>query len=94
MEQLSSYFPYKINYETLVDTNDQDTLNNGQYVLKEGFVEELDREIIGAIFPIKGENGLIGFIYIYVPLAAIQDVFRESIPILIVIGTCFSSSFS
>lgn len=89
LDQLSSYFPYKINYETLVDTDDQRTLENGKYVLKEGFVEELDREIIGAIFPIKGEYGLIGFIYIYVPLAAIQDVFQESIPILVVIGTLF-----
>lgn len=89
LDQLSSYFPYKINYETLVDANDQRTLDKGQYVLKEGFVEEFDREIVGAIFPIKGENGLIGFIYIYVPLAAIQDVFQESIPILIVIGALF-----
>lgn len=89
LDELSSYFPYKIDYATLVDAKDRDTLDNGQYVLKEGFVEEFDREIIGAIFPIKGEQGLIGFIYIYVPLAAIQDVFRQSIPILIVFGTLF-----
>ena len=64
-------------------------MENGSYVMKEGFVKELDREILGAIFPIKGENGLIGFIYIYVPLAAIQDVFRGSIPILVIVGTSF-----
>src|SRR5699024_1528532 len=56
---------------------------------KEGFVEELNREILGAIFPIKGEQGLIGFIYIYVPLAAVQDVFHGSIPILLIVGTVF-----
>ncbi|MCZ2257855.1 sensor histidine kinase [Sporosarcina sp. G11-34] len=89
LEQLSSYFPYKINMETLIAANDRADLENGQYIMKEGFVEELDREILGAIFPIKGEQGLIGFIYIYVPLAAIQDVFKESIPILIVVGTLF-----
>lgn len=89
LDQLSSYFPYKINYETLVDAEDRADLDAGKHVLKEGFVEELDREIIGAIFPIKGEDKLIGFIYIYVPLAAIQDVFRESIPILMIIGTLF-----
>ncbi len=77
LEDLSSHFPYKINYETLVDATDRLILENGSYVIKEGFVEELDREILGAIFPIKSENGLIGFIYIYVPLAAIQDVFGE-----------------
>ena len=89
LEQLSSYFPYKINMETLIAPNDRADLENGQYIMKEGFVEELDREILGAIFPIKGEQGLIGFIYIYVPLAAVQDVFKESIPILITVGTLF-----
>ncbi|MBO1912756.1 hypothetical protein J4G37_49135, partial [Microvirga sp. 3-52] len=89
LDDLSSYFPYKINYETLVDPQDQASLENGKYVLKEGFVEEFDREIIGAIFPIKGEDSLLGFIYIYVPLAAIQDVFRDSIPVLLVTGTLF-----
>ncbi len=89
LEELSSYFPYKVNYETLVDAKDHADLAKGKYVVKEGFVEELDREIIGAIFPIKGEQGLIGFIYIYVPLAAIQDVFHDSIPLLLIIGTLF-----
>jgi signal transduction histidine kinase len=89
LEELSSYFPYKINYETLVNPHDQSELEQGKYVMKEGFVEEFNREILGAIFPIKGENGLIGFIYIYVPLTAIQDVFRGSIPILLIVGTLF-----
>ncbi|MFD1204792.1 MULTISPECIES: HAMP domain-containing sensor histidine kinase [Sporosarcina] len=89
LDDLSSYFPYKINYENLVDEDDKSILETGSYVMKEGYVQELDREILGAIFPIKGENGLIGFIYIYVPLAAIQDVFRESIPLLVIVGTLF-----
>ncbi|MFJ7934685.1 sensor histidine kinase [Sporosarcina sp. NPDC096371] len=89
LEELTTSFPYKINYETLVDADDKLILEQGSYVLKEGFVEELDREIIGAIFPIKSEDKLLGFIYIYVPLAAIQDVFRESIPLLIAVGVLF-----
>lgn len=89
LEDLTSYFPYKLNYENLVGNADRESLNKGAYIMKKGYVEELDREILGAIFPIKGETGLIGFIYIYVPLAAIQDVFRESIPILIAVGTLF-----
>lgn len=89
LDDLSSYFPYKVNYEDLVNQADNEQLEKGSYVLKEGYVEELDREIIGAIFPIKGESGLIGFIYIYLPLAAIQDVFKESIPVLLIVGTLF-----
>lgn len=89
LKDLTSYFPYEVNYETLVDANDMAELEKGAYVLKEGFVKELNHEILGAIFPIKGENGLIGFIYIYVPLAAVQDVFRGSIPILLIVGCLF-----
>lgn len=89
LEDLTSYFPYEVNYETLVDANDMAELDKGAYVLKEGFVKELNHEILGAIFPIKGEEGLIGFIYIYVPLAAVQDVFRGSIPLLLIVGSIF-----
>ena len=89
LDDLSSYFPYKVNYESLINQRDLTHLENGKYVLKEGLVEEFDREIIGAIFPIKGDGSLIGFIYIYVPLAAIQDVFHNSIPILIVTSSVF-----
>ncbi|MBO0587697.1 HAMP domain-containing sensor histidine kinase [Sporosarcina sp. E16_8] len=89
LEDLSSYFPYEINYETLVDASDLAELDKGAYVLKEGFVKELNSEILGAIFPIMGVDRLIGFIYIYVPLAAVQDVFRGSIPILLIVGSLF-----
>ncbi len=89
LEDLSTHFPYKVNYETLIDQEDQFDLEQGNYVMKEGFVEEFNREILGAIFPIKGEQGLIGFIYIYVPLTTIQDVFSGSIPILLVVGLLF-----
>lgn len=93
LDELSSYFPYQVNYENLIGSHDQAELEQGKYVVKEGFVEELNREILGAIFPIKGNQGLIGFIYIYVPLEAIHDVFSDSIPILLVVGTLFFCVF-
>lgn len=89
LDDLTSYFPYQIDYQSLVDEQDEEILETGKPVMKEGYVEELQREIFGGIFPIKGENGLIGFIYIYVPLAAIQDVFRESLPIMVTVGSIF-----
>ncbi|WP_153730782.1 sensor histidine kinase [Sporosarcina obsidiansis] len=89
LDDLTSYFPYQLDYQSLVNESDQETLETGQPVMKEGYVEELNREIFGGIFPIKGENGLIGFIYIYVPLAAIQDVFRDSVPIMLIVGSAF-----
>lgn len=89
LEQLSTYFPYQINYENLIDDEDREQLEKGAYVVKNGYVEELDREILGAIFPIKMEEGLVGFIYMYIPLATIQVVFQQSIPLLAFVGTLF-----
>lgn len=89
LEALTSYFPYEINYQTLIGPEDRQKLAQGKYIMKEGYVKEFDREVLGAVFPIKGEGELIGFIYIYVPLAAIQDVFKQSIPLLAGVGTLF-----
>ncbi|AXH99565.1 sensor histidine kinase [Sporosarcina sp. PTS2304] len=89
LDDLTSYFPYQLDFQALVDENDEKILETGQPVMKEGYVKELNREIFGGIFPIKGENGLIGFIYIYVPLAAIKDVFGDSLPIMILVGITF-----
>ena len=89
LEQLSTYFPYQINYENLIDDEDREQLEKGTYVVKNGYVEELDREILGAIFQIKMEAGLVGFIYMYIPLATIQVVFQQSIPLLAFVGTLF-----
>lgn len=89
LEALTSYFPYEINYQTLIGPVDRQELEQGKYIMKEGYVQEFNREVLGAVFPIKGEGELIGFIYIYVPLAAIQDVFKQSIPLLVGVGMLF-----
>ncbi|MGG6446572.1 sensor histidine kinase [Pseudobacillus badius] len=89
LDELSTYFPYKVDYKALVNQHDRKQLEQGKYVMKEGYVKEFEREIIGAVFPIMGETGLIGFVYIYVPLAALQEVFQGSLPILILTGTLF-----
>lgn len=89
LENLTTYFPYQVNYQNLIHEHDQSLLEQGKYVVKKGYVQELNREIVGAVFPIKGEQGLLGFIFIYVPLAAIQDVFGNSIPVLLAVGTLF-----
>lgn len=89
IEDLSSYFPYEVNYEALITSEDRETLENGEYIVKDGYVKEFNREIIGAVFPIMGDKGLIGFIYIYVPLADLQEVFEGSLPILLLVGSLF-----
>jgi sensor histidine kinase regulating citrate/malate metabolism len=89
IDDLSTYFPYEVNYEALITGEDRKILENGDYIVKDGYVKELNREIIGAVFPIMGDKGLIGFIYIYVPLADLQEVFEGSLPILLLVGSLF-----
>ncbi|MGG4490266.1 sensor histidine kinase [Metabacillus idriensis] len=89
IEDLRSYFPYEVNYEALITSEDREILKNGDYIVKDGYVKEFNREIIGAVFPIMGDKELIGFIYIYVPLADLQEVFEGSLPILLLVGSLF-----
>ncbi|MFY0760425.1 HAMP domain-containing sensor histidine kinase [Metabacillus dongyingensis] len=89
IDDLSTYFPFEVNYEALITGEDRKILENGDYIVKDGYVKELHREIIGAVFPIMGDKGLIGFIYIYVPLADLQEVFEGSLPILLLVGSLF-----
>ena len=88
-DELQEYFPYQIGSESLINSEDKETLSQGNYILKEGYVKEFDRNIVGAMFPIQNETELIGIVYIYVPLAAMQEVFEGSLPILILAGMIF-----
>ncbi|WP_044895934.1 sensor histidine kinase [Bacillus alveayuensis] len=89
LDELDQFFPYKINYEDLISKEDEKQLRDGKYVMKEGYVKEFHRNIVGAIFPLGNQEELIGFIYIYVPLAEIPEVFRKGIPILVIAGALF-----
>lgn len=89
LEELNTSFPYQIGSERLVEEGDRDVLLSGQSLMKEGFVEHFQREVIGAIYPINDGSEVIGYIYIYVPLAGLSQVFGTSIPILFLIGTLF-----
>jgi len=89
LDKLDQYFPYQINYEDFISQEDEKILLSGQYVVKEGYVNEFRRNIVGAIFPLTHNQKLIGFIYIYVPLAEIPEVFSKGIPVLILTGSFF-----
>lgn len=89
MEELNTSFPYDIGQERLLAEGDREVLMNGQRIMKEGYVENLDREVIGAIYPITDGTRPIGFIFIYVPLAGLSQVFGSSIPVLFIGGLLF-----
>ncbi|KIL46743.1 sensor histidine kinase [Jeotgalibacillus soli] len=89
LEELTSTFPYQIGNKEFISEDDQRMLNAGNSVMKEGFVEEFQRQVIGAIFPINDGNTTIGYIYIYVPLAGLSQVFGNSLPVLSGTGLIF-----
>ncbi|MDG5472176.1 HAMP domain-containing sensor histidine kinase [Jeotgalibacillus sp. ET6] len=89
IDELNESFPYTIGNENLVTEEDRELLLQGDSMMKEGYVETFGREVIGAIYPINDGEEVIGFIYIYVPLAGLSQVFGSSIPLLFGIGILF-----
>ena len=88
-EELIEHFPHEIDGELLLTSEEKRSLIQGEHIIKDGYVEHLDRNIIGAVFPMEKNNIRVGYLFIYVPLAAIQDVFQQGIPILLIVGTLF-----
>lgn len=89
LDELNTSFPYKIGKTNLLEESEREALMNGEPIMKEGYVEHFERDVIGAIYPITDGSAPIGFIFIYVPLAGLSQVFTTSIPILLVGGLLF-----
>lgn len=89
IDELNTSFPYRIGSENLLADGDRNSLMNGEPIMKEGHVDELGRRVIGAIYPITDGNEPIGFIFIYVPLAGLSQVFGTSIPVIFLGGLFF-----
>src|SRR5690625_1097504 len=87
-DELASYFPYKIDQD-FINEAEHLKLIEGDYIFKEGFAEEFNKEIVGAIFPIHDEKELIGLIYIYMPLATVGVIFQNLTPMLLSFFTIF-----
>ncbi|HSI68435.1 MAG TPA: histidine kinase dimerization/phospho-acceptor domain-containing protein, partial [Planococcus sp. (in: firmicutes)] len=89
LEELNDSFPFEIGQESLLAEGDQAILESGAPIMKEGYVENFQREVMGAIYPITDGDRAIGYIFIYVPLAGLSQVFGSSIPVLVVGGILF-----
>jgi signal transduction histidine kinase len=89
LDDLTKSFPYLIDQKPLINNDDKSELIKGHRVMKEGYVEEFDRNVIGAIFPLMNEERLMGYLLIYIPLAEMTEVFSKGIPILVLTGVMF-----
>ncbi|AJD89885.1 histidine kinase [Jeotgalibacillus malaysiensis] len=89
LDELNRLFPYEIDGEMLVENADRDSLLAGQSMMKEGYVDHYGRQVIGGVYPITDGVSTAGYVYIFVPLEGLTQVFGSSIPLLISVGILF-----
>ncbi|MFF5995283.1 ATP-binding protein [Lysinibacillus sp. KU-BSD001] len=88
--ELSACVPFDIDYETLIGPDERQQLLAGQAIIKIGYEERFERQIISVIFPFTDENRLEGILYLYYPLAKISELAKEEVFFLIACVVVFA----
>ncbi|WP_431027885.1 sensor histidine kinase [Lysinibacillus sp. LZ02] len=88
--ELSACVPFAIDYETLIGPDERQQLLAGQAIIKIGYEERFERQIISVIFPFTDENRLEGILYLYYPLAKISELAKEEVLFLIACVVVFA----
>ncbi|MGL4522476.1 MAG: sensor histidine kinase [Bacilli bacterium] len=60
-------------YTIDLTTREQKQLENGHTITREGYEATLNASILGAISPLENEKGQSGILYIYVPIATLNE---------------------
>lgn len=87
--ELSACLPFELNYQPIIGNEERTQLLTGKVVTKLGYEERFNRNIMGVIVPLLDDKRLQGIIYVYLPLATVLEVFRDSSYILIGSGFLF-----
>lgn len=80
--ELSACVPFDIDYQTLIGPDERKQLVDGNPVIKIGYEERFERQIISVILPFTDENRLEGILYLYYPLAKISELASEEVLLL------------
>lgn len=72
--ELSMCLPFEMDYEAIINGEEREQLLSGKIVFKKGRVERLNRDVISAVIPLLDEKKLEGIIYIYYPLANLNEM--------------------
>lgn len=75
--ELSACLPFDIDYQSLISGKDRAKLLRGETVTKIGYEKRFHRKIMGVIIPLLDDHRLQGAIYLYIPLASIQELTKE-----------------
>ncbi|BDG47014.1 MULTISPECIES: HAMP domain-containing sensor histidine kinase [Parageobacillus] len=75
--ELSACLPFDIDYQSLINGKDREKLLRGETVTKIGYEKRFHRKIMGVIIPLLDGHRLQGAIYLYIPLASIQELTKD-----------------
>ena len=72
--ELSACLPFEVDHHSVISEQERQRLLAGETVTKKGYEQTFDRHIVGIIIPLLDEHRLMGILYLYVPLASIEEV--------------------
>lgn len=75
--ELSACLPFQVDYDSLIHESDREKLLTGKLVTKIGYEKRFGRKIMGIVVPLLDKQRLEGVLYLYIPLATIQDMTKE-----------------
>jgi signal transduction histidine kinase len=87
--ELSACLPFEMNHQALITEDERRKLLAGKHLVKVGYEERFERNIMGVVIPLLDQERLKGIIYLYLPLSPIEEVFNKSTPILLLAGVLF-----
>ena len=80
--ELSACVPFDIDYDTLIGPEERQQLLAGELVKKIGYEPRFDRQLISVVLPLVDQNRLEGILYIYFPLASINELASREVVML------------
>lgn len=89
--ELSACLPFEIDHEAIIGEEERRKLLNGEPLVKIGYEERFERNILAVVVPLVEQSRLSGIIYLYVPLSSILEVFQPATPYLIGLGVILSA---
>jgi len=87
--ELSACLPFEVDYDALIHETDREKLLAGKVVTKVGYEKRFGRKIMGVVVPLLDHQRLEGVLYLYLPLATIQDMTKEVAVIWLPLASLF-----
>ncbi|GGJ77606.1 signal transduction histidine kinase [Anoxybacillus voinovskiensis] len=87
--ELSACLPFEVDYDSLIHETDREKLLAGEVVTKVGYEKRFGRKIMGVVVPLLDHQRLEGVLYLYIPLATIQDMTKEVAVIWLPLASLF-----